>query len=159
MIPTSNRAEPLSSIEPRQGEAAVPVSGASAPDREIVSFPYGLPGFESCRHFVLLAAAQAPFQWLSAVDGQSAAFLTVDPRQILPTYRHALHASDLERLGALEGDSLLWLAIVRLEHDGAVSVNLRAPIVINPRTMTGQQVMPQDCLYPVRHVIVAPSGA
>ena len=44
--------------------------------------------------------------------------------------------------------------LVTVEQGGAVSVNLRAPIVINPGTMMGQQVLPHDCLYPLRHVIV-----
>ena len=48
----------------------------------------------------------------------------------------------------------LWLALVTVEQSGAVSVNLRAPIVINPGTMMGQQVLPHDCLYPLRHVLV-----
>ena len=34
--------------------------------------------------------------------------------------------------------ALLWLALVTVEQSGAVSVNLRAPIVINPGTMMGQ---------------------
>ena len=49
---------------------------------------------------------------------------------------------------------LLWLSLVSVEPNGAVSVNLRAPIVINPKTMMEQQVLPHDCLYPLRHVIV-----
>ena len=48
----------------------------------------------------------------------------------------------------------MWLAIVMVEATGALTVNLRAPIVINPKTMTGQQVLPHNCLYPLRHVLV-----
>jgi len=65
-----------------------------------------------------------------------------------------LSASDRRRLGAGDDDALLWLAIVMMEPSGALTVNLRAPIVINPRTMTGQQVLPHNCLYPLRHVLV-----
>jgi flagellar assembly factor FliW len=123
-------------------------------DRETVSFPFGLPGFEDCRGFVVIAADQAPFQWLSSIDGPSATFLTVDPRRIMPTFRYVLGPQDLDRLGATAASPLLWLAVVRLEESGAIVANLRAPIVINPETMIGHQVMPQNCLYPLRHVIV-----
>jgi flagellar assembly factor FliW len=124
-------------------------------EQDIVAFPYGLPGFEGCRGFALFKAEAAPFQWLTSVEGPAASFLTVDPKLILPTYRYNLSQHDLERLGANEHTPLLWLAIVLLEADGSVAANLRAPIVINPATMLGQQVMPQDCLYPLRHVIVS----
>jgi flagellar assembly factor FliW len=123
-------------------------------DKEVVIFPQGLPGFEGCRSFVVCAAESAPFQWLTSVEGPPAAFLTVDPRLILPSYRFVLSRHDLGRLGAHEESALLWLSVVLLEPDGAVAVNLRAPIVINPATMIGCQMMPQDCVYPLRHLLV-----
>jgi len=49
------------------------------------------------------------------------------------------------------------LEISEAEFDRTIAVNLRAPIVINPETMLGCQVMPQRSLYPVRHVISAPA--
>jgi flagellar assembly factor FliW len=122
---------------------------------EAVTFPDGIPGFESCRSWVVMAAEDAtPLRRLQALDGADAAFLAIDPRGVLENYRCDLSASDRRRLGAGENDSLLWLAIVMMEPSGALTVNLRAPIVINPRTMTGQQVLPHNCLYPLRHVLV-----
>ena len=47
----------------------------------------------------------------------------------------------------------MWLAIVTIGADQAAMVNLRAPIVINPRLMIGFQVMPYECLYPLRHPV------
>lgn len=122
---------------------------------EAVTFPDGIPGFESCRSWVVMAAESAtPLRRLQAMDGAGAAFLAIDPRAVLDNYRCDLSASDRRRLGAGDNDPLLWLAIVMLEPTGAMTVNLRAPIVINPKTMTGQQVLPHNCLYPVRHVLV-----
>ena len=135
-----------------------PISDATGAieDREMVTFPHGMPGFEECRSFVVFAAAAGPFQWLSSVEGPPASFLAVDPRKVLPNFRYVLSPSDLSRLQASHDTPLLWLAIVLVDSDGTVSANLRAPIVINPASMTGQQVMPQDCLYPLRHIIYSP---
>ena len=122
---------------------------------EAVTFPDGIPGFESCRSWVVMAAESAtPLRRLQAMDGADAAFLAIDPRVVLDNYRCELSASDRRRLGAGDNDPLLWLAIVMLEPSGALTANLRAPIVINPKTMTGQQVLPHNCLYPLRHVLV-----
>jgi len=122
---------------------------------EAVTFPDGIPGFESCRNWVVMAAESAtPLRRLHAIDGADASFLAIDPRAVLENYRCELSASDRRRLGAGDDDALLWLAIVMMETSGALTVNLRAPIVINPRTMTGQQVLPHNCLYPLRHVLV-----
>jgi len=138
---------------------------------EILTFPTGLPGFETCRRFVLLSSEQlAPLQLLHAMDGapgQAAAaggasasggrvsFAVIDPRLVMPSYRAALSNVDCTRLGVQPeaAVTLLWLAIVTpgAGPEERPLVNLRAPIVINPQTMVGYQLMPSNSLYPLRH--------
>lgn len=126
---------------------------------ETVTFPNGIPGFESCRRWIVLSAeGHTPLRRLHAVDGVEASFLALDPRRVLEGYRCDLSDSDRARIGAEDKTPLLWLALVSVEADGTVSVNLRAPIVINPKTMMGQQVLPHDCLYPLRHVVIEPEA-
>lgn len=120
----------------------------------LISFPEGLPGFEQCRRFVVIAADEmAPLQCLHATDGPAASFLTIDPRLVLPGYRCRLSAHDTERLGATDDTPLLWLSIVTVQPDGSAYANLRAPIVINPSRMVAFQVMPHNTLYPLRQAI------
>jgi flagellar assembly factor FliW len=119
--------------------------------RNMLQFPVGVPGFEQCRRFVVLSSvAMAPVQCLHAVDGPPASFLVVDPRLVLADYRCILSGPDKERLGVVGDEPLLWLAVVTVHEDQGASVNLRAPIVINPARMLGFQVVPYDSLYPVK---------
>ena len=125
-----------------------------ADSRNLLSFPAGLPGFEQCQRFVLLASIEAaPLQVLMSVDGPPASFLAIEPRIVLPTYRCVLSASDRQRLAVGESDTVLWLSLLTVNDEGAAFANLRAPVVINPARMTGYQVVPQDSLYPLRHPI------
>lgn len=133
-----------SSVSTRFGECAV------NPD-EVLSFPVGIPGFERCRHFVLLSSDEwAPLQCLQAVDGPPASFLVVEPRLVLADYRCALSEADRTRLQADAQSPVLWLALVTVTANEPPSVNLKAPIVINPARMLGYQVMPSDSAYPMR---------
>jgi flagellar assembly factor FliW len=119
-----------------------------------ILFPRGLPGFEACRGFVLMTPEQeGPLQYLKSVEGPQADFLVIDPRRVLPTYRCELSDGDRMQLGAGADTVLLWLALVTIETDGAITVNLRAPVVINPERMVGKQVIPHDSVYPLRHVL------
>ena len=119
--------------------------------RNAVSFPDGIPGFEACRRFVFLSAdSLAPLQRIESIEGPPAAFLGIDPRLVLESYRGSLSATDLRALEADADTTLLWFAIIS-ESEGVLYANLRAPIVINPQRMVGRQVLPDDGLYPIRH--------
>lgn len=122
--------------------------------RNAIAFPDGIPGFEACRRFVLLTSdAIAPLQRLESLEGPAAAFLGIDPRLVLAGYRCRVGENDLRMLEADANTTLLWFAIVTVEADGTAVANLRAPIVINPDRMRGRQVLPDDGLYPIRHVL------
>ncbi len=133
--------------------AGMPVGPIAGSD--VIEFANGLPGFEACRAFVLLTADEPGLYCLSTVDGPPASFLVVDPRTVLDGYVCRLSDADRRSLGAGDDDPLLWLALVMMESDGSVAVNLRAPVVINPATMLGRQVIPHHSLYPLRHVLVS----
>lgn len=122
---------------------------ASAAD--IVTLPDGLPGFERCRRFVVVTAPDlAPFTCLQGLDDVRPSFLTLDPRLAAAGYQAPLPAADRLRLGAASQEPLLWLSLVCLDGDRA-RVNLRAPIVVNPRTMVGLQVIASESVHPIDH--------
>jgi flagellar assembly factor FliW len=122
-----------------------------ADEADIVTMVEGIPGFEQCRRFVLVSSpAIAPFTCVQGLDESRPSFLAMAPSLVDPQYRASLTPAQRARLGAAADEPLLWMAIVRLSTDSA-SVNLRAPIVINPSRMVGMQVMPSDSDYPVDH--------
>jgi flagellar assembly factor FliW len=141
--------------------AAVPVDQEPISDdvreglaRNAVAFPDGIPGFEACRRFILLSSdAIAPLQRLESIEGPPAAFLGIDPRLVLTDYRCRLTDADMRALGADADTMLLWFSMITMEADGTLTANLRAPIVIHPQRMIGRQVLPDDGLYPIRHVL------
>jgi flagellar assembly factor FliW len=138
---------PLPASEPR-----IEVSGVEPQAKDIIAFPEGLPGFEACRRFVVMSyEGTTMFQCVQGLEASRPAFLVTDPARVLPGFRMQLNPSDCRRLDVREHDTLVWLAIVTFADDDSASVNLRAPIVVNPRPMIGFQVMPHDCLYPLRH--------
>ena len=114
-----------------------------------VAFTLGIPGFESCRRFVLLQAPEfEPALCLKGLDGSMPMFMVVDPRRIAPEYDPVLSGPELERLGAVDASMCAWLAIIGF-GEGPPVVNLRAPIVINPETMRGIQAVPADSPWAV----------
>jgi flagellar assembly factor FliW len=118
----------------------------------VVEFPAGIPGFETCRRFVLVTSPDlAPLTCLQALDPPEASFLAIDPTLLDPGYDLTLREFERARLGAGD-EALVWLAIVTVA-DKTATANLRAPVVINPRRMLGCQFIRDDSEYPVRFSI------
>ena len=119
---------------------------------DVVRVVDGLPGFESCRRYVIVSSPElAPFTCLQGLDDPRPSFLVIDPRLVVAEYGVELSTAERRRLEAAAGDALLWLALVRIGDGADASVNLRAPIVVNPRRMAGLQVIAADSPYALQH--------
>ena len=128
----------------------------SVPPDGLVTFSEGLPGFEAHRQFVVLASPDLePFTVLQGVGDDGPSFVAIDPRLVDPSYEATLDTPTRARLKVSGSEPLLWLAIVAAHADGAATANLRAPVVINPGTMQGIQVITVEDRYPVAHPLEA----
>lgn len=117
-----------------------------------ILFADGLPGFEGSHRFVLIASPTLePFTMVKGLDDRGPAFLAIDPREVAPEYDAALDAMDRARLSVDAAQPLVWLAVVSPKPDGSATVNLRAPIVINPSSMRGLQLVRDDARYRLDH--------
>ncbi len=120
----------------------------SASPIDVVHFAGGLPGFERCTRYVLLKAPElSPFACLQGLDGPKPSFLLIDPGLVQAPYASGLSDVEYRRLEADARDALAWFAIVRIGPSDDATVNLRAPIVINPRRMIGIQALPYESAY------------
>ena len=123
---------------------------------DVVTFADGLPGFERYRRFVLLAPpGLLPFTLVQGLDEGAPSFVAIDPHAVDRGYSTTLDQTDLARLDAVQGGPLLWLALISAKADGAATVNLRAPLVINPGSMRGIQYIPPDSAYRIDHPLAA----
>lgn len=111
-----------------------------ADEGEIVAFP-GLPGFAAARRFVIRGHDRGDtFAWLLCADDPGLAFVIANPWHLAPGYEPELPERALRALGAASADELHLVAIASVRADGT-TLNLAAPLVINPRTRRGMQVI------------------
>ena len=122
----------------------------------VIEFADGLPGFETCHQFVLISGpALDPFTIVQGVGSAGPSFAAIDPLRVTGGYRADLQASDRARLGVDAGEDLLWLALICPRPGLEPTVNLRAPLVINPRTLRGIQLISSESTYRVDHPLRA----
>ena len=108
---------------------------------DTVTFEEGLIGLPKLRRMVIVRRSDiSPFLWFASLGDQDAAFLVVNPAELFPDYRPSLTEELRVRIGVTSGQPPLVLAIASIDNDWEKStVNLRAPLFINPDQMRGAQ--------------------
>lgn len=114
------------------------------PEDKIIEFPDGLYGFEAHRRFTLLDMDSGPnlLKWMQSIEDPDLAFVVCDPYAFVPSYDPILPAGDLQRLGISDPRDAALLAILVVPRDiRNLTANLQAPLIINPETRRGKQVI------------------
>ena len=113
------------------------------PEGDVLRFG-GIPGFPDADRFALLRGDRpSAFLWLVSLDDPELAFAVTDPRTIFPGYCPKVDAQARARVEAEEHDELEILAVATV-RDGEATLNLAAPVVVNPRSRRGAQVVLED---------------
>ena len=126
----------------------------SPDDSAILQLPEGMLGFSRLTRYVLVDDERIrPLLWLQSLDDASLAFPVVDPRLVDPEYFRLLPTGELGRLQIRSRSELLMLvvAILRPAPEQS-SVNLKAPVLINHRTMVGRQIILEEPRAEIRAI-------
>ena len=117
---------------------------------DIVDFPDGLFGLEDCRQWILLADRQSDaIVWLQSLDRPEFALPLASPRRFVPGYQMRVARRELAPLKLDDTATARVLVIVGRTARG-LSLNLKAPLVINLGRRVGRQVITNGEL-PVRY--------
>jgi len=125
-------------------------------ESSIIEFDAGIIGFEEFRHFALLddGKNQSPFRCLQSIEDCDLAFILLDPFCVKPDYEFTI---DEEIAGLLtfdgNGEILIYAIVVIPEDVKMMSLNLKAPVIINPETKKGMQHIVDKADYNVRHYV------
>jgi len=129
-------------------------------ERQLVTFPAGLLGFEQFKRYVLLDAPQKPFFYLQSLDVTELAFILIDPFLFRSDYQLDVNDEALGEIGVAAPDDVLVFAIVTVPGDGgAATANLMGPLIINKANRRGMQAVLADARWKVKHDIMAELAA
>lgn len=104
----------------------------------ILRFSDGIIGFENLTEFLLITREDELFSWLTSVK---------EPEMVFPLFPVRLLINEYP-----ETDENVAYGIVRLDKDPSkITVNLKAPIYINAKQMTGYQKIIDSDKYPLNY--------
>jgi flagellar assembly factor FliW len=111
---------------------------------DILLFPMGIAGFEHVQHWVLLADADNDaVAWLQSVQDPGTALAVVSPRRFVPEYQVRVGRNQLSGLEMGSPDDACVLAVLG-RNEGRLTLNLKAPLIINLEGRLGRQVIAND---------------
>ncbi|MFN8009144.1 MAG: flagellar assembly protein FliW [Terriglobia bacterium] len=117
--------------------------------QSIVELSEGMLGFARYKKYLLLEHEETqPLKWLQSLDSPEIAFPVVDPQLLIPDYADSISQEVLETLQIEQPADAVTLAVVVIPEDPSqATVNLKAPVLINHRKMTGIQIVLQETAY------------
>lgn len=125
---------------------------------KIITLETGMIGFPKLKHFALIfneekGIDKSNIMWLQSMEDGDIAFPVMNPMKIKPDYAPNVNETILQPLGELKDENIFVLTTVTIPKDvHDLSINLKAPIVINMENNKGVQLIVEDD-YPVKYKI------
>lgn len=117
-------------------------------EEKMIVFEGGIIGFPELQRFVLIHDEEkndGAIRWLQSVDEPQFAMPVIDPLAVKPDYNPQVEDEMLKRLGEFKEDDLLVLVTITVPSDlTKMTVNLKAPLVINSSSKKACQIIVED---------------
>ena len=127
-------------------------------EEKVIFFEKGIIGFPDCQNFTLVFeegenGARKGISWLQSLDEPTFAIPVMDPLLVKEDYNPQVEDEVIKHLGNLTEENTYVLVTVTAPEDiTKLSVNLKAPIVINADERKAHQVIVEDD-FPVKFAI------
>ncbi|HKM03218.1 MAG TPA: flagellar assembly protein FliW [Lachnospiraceae bacterium] len=127
-------------------------------EEKVIVFQNGIIGFPELTKFALIHDEEkgnaAGIRWMQSLQETAFAMPVMDPLVVISDYNPSIEDELLKSIGTLNIDEMLVLVTVSVPNDlTKMSVNLKAPIIINANERKACQVIVENDDYQVKFLI------
>ncbi len=126
-------------------------------EQKVITFPEGIIGFGQLKRFLLIHDSEMEnrkIAWLQSIDEPAFALPVMDPLVIKPDYNPVIEDELLNNIGEKTENELFVVVILKVPSDITnMTVNLKAPVIINPDTRLGCQILADNEDYQIKYPI------
>lgn len=127
-------------------------------EEKIITLDKGLMGFDEFKQYTILYDCEKEegtnISWFQSVDEPTLALPVINPLIVKEDYNPVVEDELLQALGDINEENLVILITMTVpENLEEMSVNLKAPIIINADTRKGAQIIVENQDYEVKYKI------
>ena len=127
------------------------------PEEKILTFERGLIGLADYKRFTILydcEKEETNISWLQSVDEPTLALPVIKPWLVKEEYNPTVEDELLSSLGELTEENLVILLTMTVPADiKEMTVNLKAPVIINADTRKAVQIIADNQDYEVKYKV------
>lgn len=124
-------------------------------EEAIYEFPEGVYGFETDKRFAVIEKTieeDVSLLYLQSLENTIPCFLVFDPTKYYPSYTPEIAREDLAEFGTTDVEDLIFLVIATIPDSvKELSMNIKSPIVLDPKTKKAKQIILKNTDYAVRY--------
>ena len=125
-------------------------------ETKIIEFDEGIMGFEEYKKYTILydneGDGKPSINWLQSLDLPGLALPVINPLLIKEDYNPVVEDELLKGLGELTEENIVILLAMTIPSDlTKMSVNLKAPFIINSDTRKGCQIIVENQDYEIKY--------
>ncbi|AKA70320.1 flagellar assembly protein FliW [Clostridium scatologenes] len=124
-------------------------------ESDVIIFKKGIPGFEHLKKFILFKLEEnEEFNILHSIDDESIGIIVVSPFNYIKDYQFNLDDKKIKELNIEKEEDVMVLNTVTLSTNITdITVNLKAPILINVKNKIGEQIILDNPDYAIKHLL------
>lgn len=126
-------------------------------EEKLITFEKGIIGFPYMKRFLLIhdeEKSDSAISWLQSIEEEDFAMPVIDPLKVMEDYNPVVEDELLKELGELiPEETIVFVTITVPKEIEKMTVNLKAPIIINADNKKAEQLIIEDEKYVVKYPI------
>ena len=127
-------------------------------DDKIIHFPMGIIGFENLKNFALIFDSEreerSKISWLQSMEEPMMVLPVINPIDIMEDYSPVIEDELVKIIGdPADADILIFVSMSIPSDITKMTVNLKAPFIINTVDRKAMQVIVENQDYPVKYEV------
>ena len=130
-------------------------------EESIIKFEEGIIGITEKKEFVFIEKEDfLPFNYLQSLEDPDFSLIVINPFYVDKDYEYNISKDDLKSLKVKDDSDFFIVAIVVFSNNiDNITVNLRAPIIINIKTKAAKQVLLLNDNYDIEEPLIKDGSA